>query len=414
MLPGVFVVLALCFAALVAGIRLWPGTEIGFAIACAAASIAAGIVYWRAHRRRDRSVGIAFVGVLAVILCLEYVPSGRWPVTVDEAVDEVYGWLSEGERRDLAYMHDEEMSNLHMGLGMSVRDGLGMWSGNTSLMGNCEDGSWSPDECARVILAAFKRRLRAELPAPERLALLTYERRLARVRVPARNFDEAPLREVVAHLQSAIDAQLPPEGRIRIDVAAGVDGEIRMHAPAGAPLIEWLVELDRELRDVSVEKHPPDLLIAPYYRRVRADLPTSLPLTRLYATGQGMDEDLRELIRDDAAWRAMWTRIEAAGGAQAAQPPVDFSKHMALVVALGELGVDRPRGEIVVTLLGRRHDAVHLQVVEQEVYEECASYHPPPGRLPLAVFLVPARFEGAAFSFHGSSGPCETGQANQP
>jgi len=77
--------------------------------------------------------------------------------------------------------------------------------------------------------------------------------------------------------------------------------------------------------------------------------------------GQTGDQ-LREVVRDEAAWKALWARLrESDGGVLPAEPPaVDFKKDMVIAAALPTQGcvskvtirgvVHRP-GELVVDLL---------------------------------------------------------------
>lgn len=411
MLIGAFVLLGLCLAALVAGIRLWPGSEVWLGGACLLASNLAGIAYWRVRRSRDPSFGIAFAGLVLTWLCLEYVPSGRWPTTVDDAVTEVYSWLDAGERRDLACMHESQIIGLHFGVGMGIRNGLGMFEGNTGLVRNCGKGSSSPDDCSQFILEALRIRLRAELPEAERKAVELLDSRIDRVRVPARTFEKAPVAEAIAHLQAAIDSQLPEGERFRIELDPASAREFTYSQMAPAGLSEWLVGL-RNHSGGSVEKYPPNLRVEPYYHQIPG-LPRDLALQPLFATGNGLDQDLREIIRDETAWRTMWARI-SPGPSGVAMPVVDFSRHAVLVVALGRNAIVEPRGGIEATLLGERHGMAHLQVVEQEYAESCQKPPPPAGPLPLSVFLLPTRVSEVAFSFHESTIVCPESQANQP
>jgi hypothetical protein len=411
MLIGAFFLLGLCLAALVAGIRLWPGSEVWLGSACLLASNLAGLAYWRVRRRRDPSFGIAFAGLVLTWLCLEYVPSGRWPLTVDGAVTEVYSWLDAGERRDLAYLHGSQIIGLHFGMGMGIRNGLGMWDGNAWLVRNCGKGSSSPDDCSQVILEALRMRLRAELPEAERKAVELLDSRIDRVRVPARAFEKAPVAEVIAHLQAAIDSQLPENDRFRIELDPGSVGEFTYSQMGAVGLAEWLVGLNTHSGG-SVEKYPPNLRVEPYYRQVQG-LPRDLALQPLFETGNGFDGDLREIVRDEPAWRRLWARI-SPGPSGTAMPAVDFSRHAVLVVALGRDAIIEPRGRIEATLLGERHGIAHFRVVEQEYSGSCPQYQPPPGPLPLSVFLVPIQVGEAAFSFHESATSCPAPQANQP
>ncbi|HEU4556267.1 MAG TPA: protease complex subunit PrcB family protein [Longimicrobium sp.] len=76
--------------------------------------------------------------------------------------------------------------------------------------------------------------------------------------------------------------------------------------------------------------------------------PTAMPrdtfsLRRLPEAAQGsfrynsgVETPMRETIRDEAAWRGVWTRLTARGGPPVPLPEVDFAREMVLVAALGQ------------------------------------------------------------------------------
>jgi hypothetical protein len=76
--------------------------------------------------------------------------------------------------------------------------------------------------------------------------------------------------------------------------------------------------------------------------------------------GQGGGE-IREVARDEAAWKTLWDRLREGGGVLPADPPaVDFTKSMVIAAAMPTQpcvskvtirGVRRSGGELVVDLL---------------------------------------------------------------
>ena len=58
----------------------------------------------------------------------------QWPATIDEAVGVVIASLSEEEKAAIAAMAESELIGLHFGLGMWIRNNLGLWQGNDELM----------------------------------------------------------------------------------------------------------------------------------------------------------------------------------------------------------------------------------------------------------------------------------------
>jgi hypothetical protein len=71
---------------------------------------------------------------------------------------------------------------------------------------------------------------------------------------------------------------------------------------------------------------------------------SAVPLTRLraepysYDYASGLRDSARLVVRDSAAWRALWGRLHASRGGIPALPPVDFAREMLVVAALGARG----------------------------------------------------------------------------
>ena len=57
--------------------------------------------------------------------------------------------------------------------------------------------------------------------------------------------------------------------------------------------------------------------------------------TLLEGAHSGLDEPLREVVRDGARWAALWGEIHSRVRPAPRLPTVDFSRHMVLVVGLG-------------------------------------------------------------------------------
>lgn len=58
----------------------------------------------------------------------------QWPVTIDEAVGVVIATLSDDERAGIAALARDQLAGLHFGLGLWIRNNLGLWKGNDRLM----------------------------------------------------------------------------------------------------------------------------------------------------------------------------------------------------------------------------------------------------------------------------------------
>jgi hypothetical protein len=72
------------------------------------------------------------------------------------------GLVPEGEQAQIAYMSEEDLPGLHMGLGQWVRNHLGLWGDNAALIAATAENN--ADDASAVIVRAFWERLRADLP----------------------------------------------------------------------------------------------------------------------------------------------------------------------------------------------------------------------------------------------------------
>ena len=90
----------------------------------------------------------------------------QWPATIDEAVGVVIASLSDREKAAIAAMAESELIGLHFGLGMWIRNNLGLWQGNDELMQVIRerDQAIHTDDVSMVIIAAVWRRVREMVP----------------------------------------------------------------------------------------------------------------------------------------------------------------------------------------------------------------------------------------------------------
>jgi hypothetical protein len=58
----------------------------------------------------------------------------QWSAPIDEAVGVVIASLSDQNKAAIAAMAESELIGLHFGLGMWIRNNLGLWKGNGELM----------------------------------------------------------------------------------------------------------------------------------------------------------------------------------------------------------------------------------------------------------------------------------------
>ena len=84
------------------------------------------------------------------------------PATVDAAVRLLRGLVPDVEQARIAYMTEEDLISLDIGMGMWIRNNLGLWEGNTALLQ--ATGEDHPDDASGEIIRAFWLALRGDLP----------------------------------------------------------------------------------------------------------------------------------------------------------------------------------------------------------------------------------------------------------
>ena len=88
----------------------------------------------------------------------------QWPETVDQAVGVLLGLLPDGEKAKIAAMSQDDLVALHLGMGMWIRNNLGLWSENSALLQSAR--AQNPDDASVVIIEDLWQRLREETPQP--------------------------------------------------------------------------------------------------------------------------------------------------------------------------------------------------------------------------------------------------------
>ena len=90
----------------------------------------------------------------------------QWPATIDEAAGVVIAALPEAEAAKIAGMPESELIHLHFGLGMWIRNNLGLWQGNDALMQALREREPGihPDDASMLIIEQVWRRLREMTP----------------------------------------------------------------------------------------------------------------------------------------------------------------------------------------------------------------------------------------------------------
>ena len=84
------------------------------------------------------------------------------PTTLDGAVRLMLGLVPVDEQAQIAYVSEEDLPGLHMGLGQWLRNHPGLWGNNNALMAAA--GEDNADDASMVIVRAFGERLLADLP----------------------------------------------------------------------------------------------------------------------------------------------------------------------------------------------------------------------------------------------------------
>ena len=76
----------------------------------------------------------------------------NWPVTVEQAVDDILPRLSDLQRLEIKQTKKENLVSLHFGLGLSIRNRYGLWSGNDKLLLSACGFRCHPDRASMKII----------------------------------------------------------------------------------------------------------------------------------------------------------------------------------------------------------------------------------------------------------------------
>jgi hypothetical protein len=209
---------------------------------------------------------LTFVALASLAMACNYFITARsWPTTVEKALAMLDEQLDADSKRELAYTGYDDLADLQATVGASIRDRFGLTRGNERLLRDCDREYMQPDVCSSVILSRYWKKLRAGLPAAERLPLEALEAKMERVRLKSHEFRQASLQDVVAFFNETIRAQLPEDARfaIRFDAAyADTPVSVAWHAMGDASLREVLAHMAASTNQ-RVRKAPPDLLVEP-------------------------------------------------------------------------------------------------------------------------------------------------------
>jgi hypothetical protein len=82
----------------------------------------------------------------------------KMPHSVDDAVSVLKKLLKEDALKTIRNMKEDDLIDLHFGLGLFIRNGFDLWRGNTDLLRAC--GTDHPDNASGVIIHALWTSLR--------------------------------------------------------------------------------------------------------------------------------------------------------------------------------------------------------------------------------------------------------------
>jgi erythromycin esterase-like protein len=96
---------------------------------------------------------------------------------------------------------------------------------------------------------------------------------------------------------------------------------------------------------------------------------TVMPLATLNAPGGVFDDAAQQVVRDQAAWQALWTRLNSNASPAPAPPAVDFAKDMIVVAAMGMKG--HGGYKIAITAAAEAAGKVTVEVTETSPGARC-------------------------------------------
>jgi hypothetical protein len=186
-----------------------------------------------------------------------------WPTNVEDAVALLSDQLDATRARELAYIGYDDLTVVQDTLGASVREQFGLNERNARLAYDCDPEYMNPHACSSIIVSRLWKKLRAELPEAERVPLETLEKKMEKIRLPSKQFQNVPLRELTAFFNEAIRAQLPKEAWFEVlHDAAHAEARVTTawHAMDTISLREALGVLEGGT-EWRVRKTPPNLVI---------------------------------------------------------------------------------------------------------------------------------------------------------
>jgi hypothetical protein len=84
------------------------------------------------------------------------------PTTIEASVRLVLGLMPEDEHARITALSRADLATLHLGLGLWMRNHLGLWNGNQALLD--ATGKIHPDEASEVLVEALWQHLQDRRP----------------------------------------------------------------------------------------------------------------------------------------------------------------------------------------------------------------------------------------------------------
>jgi hypothetical protein len=212
-----------------------------------------------------RTVGVlVFVGLGSLAFASSKLVYPRsWPTNVDDAVVILSEQLDATRARELAYISYDDLTVVQDTLGASVREQFGLNERNARLAYDCDPEYMNPHACSSIIVSRLWKKLRAELPEKERVPLEALEKKMEQIRLPSKQFQDVPLRELTAFFNEEIRRQLRKEAWFEVTHdAAHAEARVTTawHAMDTISLREALGVLAGG-SEWRVRKAPPNLVI---------------------------------------------------------------------------------------------------------------------------------------------------------
>jgi hypothetical protein len=207
------------------------------------------------------------------ILFLSVRVSLALPKTVDEAVTLLKSQLTPADREYILRTPREHVqAQLHMSLGLRIRNGFGLWGGNQQLMKSC--GVTHPDSCSGIIIDKLWDAVRADAD-PNLVRQLDCQFQLTEtVKISYAKFDQFTTGQLLNALQGQIDAQISRmqangtpvcQNSLKLRILGDPKGECFVRAEFASENAKNEVSLDRLFgwigwrNDFDVLNEPPEI-----------------------------------------------------------------------------------------------------------------------------------------------------------